>query len=233
MGTVARSIFRYGNGAVMSSADMRAAAVLRDRLAIGRPIASAEAMQDIMSDRGWSLDTLADVTNMNPQSCKNMLSLLRLDGSIQTVIDSGKLGMTVGYLLAMLGSHELQVETLKRLIAERGVKIRTVDAKAAVSRAKRSLQSTQVPAKRQRRGLAIQCLDKLAYKLSSWEQATLRAEVENDYSALWTLYERTGGKMGTDQWIMPRVITWRVASLRELFLVNAKNLDDAYERVME
>ena len=107
-------------------------------LLANKPVSLANEYARMIQTRGWDYYKLSGALHQTVQSVKNTLSLLRLDPCIQTVVESGQVGVTVGYLLAVVPDRALQVSVMKALAVaavDNGGKIRRIDAQVAVARA--------------------------------------------------------------------------------------------------
>jgi ParB-like chromosome segregation protein Spo0J len=103
------------------------------------PVTLAHKIARLRDARGWSLDRIAEVLRITPQSVRNTLSLFKLDESVAAKVNAGLLGATAGYALARLPAAE-QAKALATIVDSRGNgKVRKADAEVAVANALRSL----------------------------------------------------------------------------------------------
>lgn len=102
------------------------------------PVMLARKFKRLIETREWDERRLANLTGQTVQSIRNTLSLLKLDESVQREIESGRVGPTVGYELAKLSAEaqNAALATMRDRAASNGGKIRAIDARVAVARAR-------------------------------------------------------------------------------------------------
>jgi len=90
-------------------------------------IEEAEGYQRLISEFGYTQESLASQVGKDRSTVTNALRLLRLPGPVRELVVSGRLGM--GHARALLGAEDDgAIERLSRLAVARGLSVRQVEA---------------------------------------------------------------------------------------------------------
>jgi ParB family chromosome partitioning protein len=149
------------------------------------PIEEAEGYQRLVSEYGYTQESLASRVGKERSTVANALRLLKLPAPVRTLVVGGQLGM--GHARALLGLEaEAAIERLARQTVSRGLSVRQVETLVRREREPAKDEAAGTPARQSSaaRDLTERLQRALVTKVKLVEEGQGRGKIEIHYGSL-------------------------------------------------